>query len=352
MREPTPPSPGPTAPPADTLSVRPVGGLGEVRAGDDLAALLAGACPDLRDGDVLVVTSKVISKAEGRVVAGDRGDLLAGQTERVVARRGGTAIVRTPQGLVLAAGGIDASNTDPGTAVLLPEDPDRSARLLREALHASNGRNVAVVVSDTAGRAWREGQTDQAVGVAGLPPLLDLAGHTDPHGNRLAVTAPALADAVTAAADLVKGKLSRCPAAVVSGLARQVLPVDEHGPGAVALVRAPERDMFGYGARDGVLAAVGAVVAGAAAPPVERSVRDTGFGAPAPADEVARSLRELLAPLTARVEVETGDVVVVELPVDDPALAACCRVAAYALGWGDDDALGQRVRLRPLPGTP
>jgi coenzyme F420-0:L-glutamate ligase/coenzyme F420-1:gamma-L-glutamate ligase len=285
------------------------------------------------------------------VVAGDRGDLLAGQTERVVARRGGTAIVRTPQGLVLAAAGIDGSNTEPGTAVLLPEEPDRSARQLREALHANSGRNVAVVVSDTAGRAWREGQTDQAVGVAGLPPLLDLAGLTDPHGNRLTVTAPAVADAVAAAADLVKGKLSRCPAAVVSGLARQVLPAGEHGPGAVALVRAPERDLFGYGARDAVLAAVGAAVRGAALPG-QCTVRDTGFGEPARADEVTRSLRDLLAPLAARVEPEAEDVVVVELPADDPALATCCRVAAYALGWGDDDALGTRVRLRPLPATP
>ncbi|HET6699868.1 MAG TPA: coenzyme F420-0:L-glutamate ligase, partial [Nocardioidaceae bacterium] len=161
MSDPRPSPPAITAPPADALTVRPVAGLPELAAGDDLAALLAGACPELQNGDVLVVTSKVVSKAEGRVVAGDRGDLLAGQTERVVARRGGTAIVRTSQGLVLAAAGIDGSNTEPGTAVLLPEEPDRSARQLREALHANSGRNVAVVVSDTAGRAWREGQTDQ-----------------------------------------------------------------------------------------------------------------------------------------------------------------------------------------------
>ena len=158
--------------PADSLTVTAVDGLPEVEAGDDLAALLVrhlgDAGPDLRDGDVLVVTSKVVSKAEGRTRRAAKDALLADETDRVVARRGPTTVVRTRHGLVLAGAGIDASNTPSGTSVLLPEDPDASARRLREAVDGLTGRNVGVVVSDTAGRAWRTGQTDIAVGAAGL----------------------------------------------------------------------------------------------------------------------------------------------------------------------------------------
>src|SRR6478672_359528 len=155
------------AAPAAQVSVVAPAGVPEVRPGDDLVALLLPLV-DLRDGDVVVVTSKVVSKAEGRVRVGTREEALPGETVRVVARRGPTTIVRTRHGLTMAAAGIDASNVEAGTVVLLPEDPDASASRLRAGLLARTGVNVGVVVTDTAGRAWREGQTDLAVGAAGL----------------------------------------------------------------------------------------------------------------------------------------------------------------------------------------
>jgi len=238
-----------------SITVAAVPALGEITAGTDLAGLIAQHA-ELRDGDVVVVTSKVVSKAEGRVVRGDRAALVADHTARVVARRGATRIARTLCGLTLAAAGLDASNTAPGTVVLLPADADASARSVRERLHRLGAANVAVVVTDTAGRAWRTGQTDIAIGVAGLLPVVDLAGRTDSHGVRLSVTAPAVADEIAAAADLVQGKLSRLPVAVVAGLADQVLPAGEHGPGATALLRPAAEDLFGWGAADAVRVAV------------------------------------------------------------------------------------------------
>lgn len=229
-----------------------VEGIPEVQAGDDLAELIAGAVAatgtDLQDGDVLVVTSKVVSKAEGRVVRMDRDEAIASETARLVARRGPTRIAATRHGLVLAAAGVDASNTAPGTVVLLPVDPDESARSLRSGLLERLGVDVGVVVSDTFGRPWRLGLTDQAIGVAGLAPLEDVRGRRDAHGNTLEVTVTAVADEVAAAADLVKGKLAGLPVAVVRGLDRRV--VAEHGPGAAALVRPLDEDMFRLGAHD------------------------------------------------------------------------------------------------------
>ena len=319
------------------LSVLPVDGVGEVGPGDDLAALVRAGV-ELEDGDVLVVTSKVVSKAEDRVVAGEREDLLAGETDRVVARRGPTSIVRTHHGLVMAAAGIDASNTAAGTAVLLPVDPDASARALRETLLASTGRNVAVVVTDTAGRAWRTGQTDIAVGVAGLLPLDDHAGRVDPHGNPLAVTAPAVADEVAAAADLVKGKLGRRPFAVARGLADRVLPAGEHGPGAAALVRPEEQDMFGLGAREAVLLAL------AGEPSALR-----GFGAPAPADVCVVQLAGLAGDAELRV---VGDALEAHLPGPDAATETRLRAGAFALGWLPAPGSPTPGVLRFTPGTP
>src|SRR5271168_513290 len=233
---------------AMTLSVAPVTGLPEITAGADLAALIADAAGDLHDGDILVVTSKVISKAEGRVVTTPREQAIEAETARVVARRGATTIAQTRHGLVLAAAGVDESNTAPGTVVLLPEDPDESARRLRKALHARTGRTVAVVITDTMGRPWRAGQTDNAIGAAGVTPVRDYRGEADTFGNILEVTIAAVADEIAAAADLVKGKARAIPAAVVRGL--DTLVTEQDGPGARELIRRAEEDMFRYGSAD------------------------------------------------------------------------------------------------------
>ena len=234
-----------------------------MRAGDDLAALLVAAAPaDLGDGDVLAVAHKVVSKAEGRtrvladVEPGARARELAerlGRDPRLVqvvleesseilrAERG-RMIVRTRHGLVCANAGVDLSNALPGQVVLLPSDPDASARALRAGVAARLGVRPAVLVSDSFGRAWRLGQTDVAVGVAGLRPMDDWRGRRDAHGRVLHATAIAVADAVAGAADLVRAKDGRRPAVLVRGLERLV--TEEDGPGAAALRRAASDDLF------------------------------------------------------------------------------------------------------------
>ncbi|MFC6080870.1 coenzyme F420-0:L-glutamate ligase [Sphaerisporangium aureirubrum] len=227
------------------ITIHPVPGLPEVRPGDDLAALIAAAVPDLADGDILVVTSKIASKAEGRVRrAAGRAEAIAGETERVVARRGETVIAQTRHGFVMAAAGVDASNTEPGTVLLLPEDPDASARRVRAGL----GANVGVILSDTFGRPWRNGLTDMAIGAAGVRPLDDFRGRSDGYGNPLSATVTALVDEIAAAAELVKGKLAGVPVAVVRGLSHLVTAED--GPGVRPLIRPAAEDMFRYGAAD------------------------------------------------------------------------------------------------------
>jgi coenzyme F420-0:L-glutamate ligase/coenzyme F420-1:gamma-L-glutamate ligase len=232
----------------ERLEVLAITGLPELTAGDDLAALLTAAAPGLREGDVLAVSSKAVSKTEGRVRTIDREAAIDAETVRVVARLGATRIVETRHGHVLAAAGVDASNTAPGTVVLLPEDPDASARALRDGVARHGGPQVAVVITDTFGRPWRMGQTDAAIGAAGIAPLIDLRGVTDGHGNVLGVTLAALADELAAAADLVKGKLTGTPAAIVRGLDHLVTA--EHGPGGAALVRPAVEDMFRWGHRE------------------------------------------------------------------------------------------------------
>ena len=231
--------------PAARVEILPVTGLPELAAGDDLPRLLADAAPDLRDGDVLVVSSKAVAKVEGRVVTANREVMIDTESVRLVARRGATRIVATRHGHVVAAAGIDASNTPTGTLVLLPVDPDASARRLRAQLSALRGVKIGVIVTDTFGRAWRTGQTDVAVGVAGLAPLLDLRGERDGFGNSLGVTVTAVADEVAGAADLVKGKLAGVPAAVVRGIGHLVGAAD--GPGGAALVRPAAEDLFRWG---------------------------------------------------------------------------------------------------------
>jgi coenzyme F420-0:L-glutamate ligase/coenzyme F420-1:gamma-L-glutamate ligase len=228
-----------------SYSVRPVTGIPEIDAGTDLATVIAAHAPDLADGDIVVVSSKIVSKAEGRVVPGeDRRAAIRSETVRVVAERGETQIVQTRHGFVMAAAGVDNSNVAVGSLVLLPVDPDASARAIRAGL----GGRVGVIVTDTFGRAWRVGQTDLAIGAAGVRVLDEHHGRVDAHGNELAVTAPAIADEVAGAAELAMGKLSDIPVAVVSGLSRWVL--DEDGPGVRALVRPPEEDMFRLGTRE------------------------------------------------------------------------------------------------------
>ena len=237
-----------TGPAGSPLTVTGVPGLPEISAGADLARLISDAAGDLRDGDILVVTSKIVSKAEGRVIRGDRERAIDSEAIRVVARRGQTRIVETRHGLVLAAAGVDSSNTEPGTVVLLPEDPDGSARRLRKAIAERRGLSVGVVITDTMGRPWRNGQTDTAIGAAGIVPLRDHRGQSDTFGNQLEVTVAAVADEIAASADLVKGKTSQVPVAIVRGLAALVTSAD--GPGAAALIRPSADDMFRLGTAD------------------------------------------------------------------------------------------------------
>ncbi|MDT9684788.1 coenzyme F420-0:L-glutamate ligase [Streptomyces sp. TRM76323] len=232
-------------------------GIPEVTKGDDLAALIAAAEPDLADGDVVLVTSKVVSKAEGRVVAAeDREAAIDAETVRTVARRGTLRIVENRNGLVMAAAGVDASNTPAGTVLLLPEDPDASARALRAGLRDLLGVDVGVVVTDTFGRPWRSGLTDVAIGAAGVRVLDDLRGGTDTYGNPLVATVVASADELAAAGDLVKGKAAGRPVAVVRGLPHLVAGDGEDDPGARALVRDAGSDMFRLGTSEAVREAV------------------------------------------------------------------------------------------------
>lgn len=237
-----------------SYGVRALAGLPEVRAGDDLAKLIVAAGPGLVDGDILLVTSKIVSKAEGRIVeAPDREAAIDAETVRVVARRGPLRIVETRQGLVMAAAGVDASNTPSGTALLLPEDSDASARAIRDGLRDALGVDVGVLVTDTFGRPWRNGLTDVAIGAAGVRVLDDLRGGTDTHGNPLSATVVALADELAAAGDLVKGKSAGLPVAVVSGLGRLV---GETVDDARAMVRVAADDMFRLGTSEAVREAV------------------------------------------------------------------------------------------------
>lgn len=241
---------------AGTLTVRAVEGLPEFRPGDDLAAAIAAAAPWLADGDVLVVTSKIVSKAEGRIVTAPtdpdardaaRRRLVEQEAVRVVARKNRTLITENRLGIVQAASGIDGSNVHADELALLPEDPDASARRLREGLARIAGVDVAVVVTDTMGRAWRIGQTDAAIGAAGLAVRHAYEGSHDEHGNELVVTEIAVADEIAAAGDLVKGKLGATPVAVVRGLT----PRDD-GSCARDLVREGTEDLFWLGTAESI----------------------------------------------------------------------------------------------------
>lgn len=245
------------------LQIRALDGIGEITTGDDLVSIIIEASgADLRDGDILVVTSKVVSKAEGRFLAAtDRDEAIRAETVRVVASRTSpsghtTRIVENRLGIVSAAAGVDASNTPHGTILLLPVDPDASARALASGVRQRCGAVVGVLISDTLGRAWRDGQTDHAIGAGGVHVFEDLRGGTDAEGRPLVVTMPCVADELCAAADLVKGKASRRPVAVIRGRADLVGPLDL--PGARSIVRDAERDMFRLGADEAFAAGVAA----------------------------------------------------------------------------------------------
>jgi len=239
---------------AASIELLPVTGLPEFRPGDDLSAVLAGAAPWLRDDDIVVITSKVVSKCEGRIVDAPidpqerdtlRRKLIDAEAVRVLARKGRTLITENALGLVQAAAGVDGSNVDRAELALLPTDPDASAAALRADLLDRLGVTVGVVITDTMGRAWRNGQTDFAIGAAGLSVLHGYAGTQDRHGNDLIVTEIAVADEIAAAADLVKGKLTDIPVAVVRGLRLR-----DDGSNARTLLRPGEDDLFWLGTEE------------------------------------------------------------------------------------------------------
>jgi coenzyme F420-0:L-glutamate ligase/coenzyme F420-1:gamma-L-glutamate ligase len=230
-----------------TISILPVTGIPEVQPGDVLADHIAAAGVTLHDGDVLVVTQKVVSKAEGRVEEIDPGDPLAHkviverEAVRVLRRRGDLIITETAQGFVCANAGVDLSNVDDGFAALLPIDADRSARRIRDGLRARLGVSVGVIVSDTFGRPWRRGVTDVAIGCAGVAAVVDLRGTTDAGGRELQVTEVCLADELAAAAELVMGKATGVPVAVIRGVDPAHL---REASVAAEIVRPPAEDLF------------------------------------------------------------------------------------------------------------
>ena len=325
-----------------TLSVWPLPGIPEVRPGDDLAGLLLEAVRraglELADGDVLAVTSKVVAKAEGRLVplpADPAGrervlrETVAAETARVVARRGRLVIAETRHGLVGANALVDASNAGGDRLVLLPADPDASAARLREAIGARDGHDVAVVVTDTLGRPWRLGQTDVAVGLAGMGAVDDWRGRTDGDGRPLEVTEVAVADEVAAAADLVKGKAARVPAALVRGVPRP------KGEGTARdLVRAPADDLFRTaGTAEDLLAFLEGPAAPAGAAPD-----------PAALDRALAAARAVPIPGGRRLQL-------VPVPGDPSALACCLAQPADPAEAGEpggDLAAGAALRTLVL----
>lgn len=237
-------------------------GIGEVRPGDDLAQVIIAALERtqerLQDGDIAVVTSKIVSKAEGRFAdAEQRPQAIESETVRTVARRKSMSIVETKQGLTQAGAGVDNSNVESGRILLLPVDSDASAETLRAALGDHFGVRIGVIISDTAGRVWRLGQTDHAIGSAGVRVLDSYAGRTDPYGNDLQVTSVAVVDELAAAADLAKTKLKARPVAIVRGAGEHVIAP---GPAVRDLLRTGEEDLFWRGTREAVIGALLAAV--------------------------------------------------------------------------------------------
>jgi coenzyme F420-0:L-glutamate ligase len=291
------------------IEILPIKGMPELRPGHDLAAEILRCAPWLADGDVLVVTSKVVSKVEGRLIptSGDpaereaaRQQAITDETVRLVARRGPLRIAETRHGLVLAAAGVDASNVAGGEIALLPLDPDGSARRLRDAVAERAGLSVAVVISDSMGRPWRHGITDVAIGVAGLVAVRDDRGERDRHGNLLEVTEVAVADELAAAADLVKGKLSDIPVAVVRGLA-----YSDDGRGSSTLIRGADGDLFRMGTAEAL--ALGRAQAGSGQASSGQSGADAGTGLGREGDPDVSALHADVLATLAAMPLNAGD---------------------------------------------
>lgn len=230
----------------NSISIHPIGGMPEIAAGDDLASMIVEAANaadvGIADRDIIVVTHKVVSKAEGQIreIPDEQTyrALVESEAANIIRRRGDLVITQTRHGFICANAAVDRSNVQSGYALLLPVDPDRSANRLRTLIERATGASIGVVITDTFGRPWRRGLTDVAIGIAGLPSLLDLKGTTDTHGNLLEVTEVAVVDEIASAADLVMGKAAGIPAAVLRGL-------DLSGDGRVSdLVRPPGEDLF------------------------------------------------------------------------------------------------------------
>lgn len=228
------------------IEIHPLTGIPEIERGADLPGQILRSCAaarlEVQDGDIVVVTHKIVSKAEGQVVQiltdADYRELIANEAADIIRRRGDLVITRTRHGFICANAAVDRSNTPDGTAVLLPVDPDRSAHGIRMALQHATGKSVGVVISDTFGRAWRRGQTDIAIGLSGVLAVLDLRGTTDHEGRELAATEVAVADELAGAADLVMGKADKIPAAIVRGAGLL-------GEGRISdLIRDPDEDLF------------------------------------------------------------------------------------------------------------
>lgn len=321
------------------LTLTPITGMPEVQQGDDLAALIGRALGELglglEDGDVLVVSSKVVSKALGLWAAGERVAAVADQTRRVVAERQTgehvTRVVVSAAGPVMAAAGVDASNTGSRDGVLLlPAEPDAEASRLRAALASAGGvSRLGVVLSDTAGRPWRVGQTDFALGVSGMHVLDDLRGGLDADGRPLAVTARAIADELAAAADLVKGKADATPVALVRGAGAWVVPADELSPSAASLLRTGPGDWFAYGSSEAVRASLGVE-------PGSPAAADAGLPSTAPepaAERLRRAVRVALHGLDGvGADAGASDV---RLSADSHYLLGVATARLQAALWGE-----------------